>query len=67
MERRRAQLIDLVTAQPIEPSWAPLLELSELEPANARLEDLYSRWRWQWRPSDACLCGVADLAAAVAA
>jgi hypothetical protein len=46
-ERRRIQLLDLRTLKPMDPRWAPLVELWEVVDANARMEKAGIPMRWQ--------------------
>lgn len=61
MTRRRAQMISIVTGEPIDPQWQPLLALEELEPANALMAKNQLDYTWRWIPQTICLNGTATL------
>lgn len=61
MERRRAVMIDLNTGVPVDPSWQPTLDPTELEPANELMASNRLSFRWQWVPAVVALSGVATL------
>lgn len=46
-ERRRIQLIDLRTRQPVDQGWTPSVEPWEIEDANSRMEQAGLPMRWQ--------------------
>lgn len=64
MERRRAQMIDITTGQPIDPAWMPMLAIDELEPANARMAHNNLAFAWRWVPGVMAITGAAVLSAA---
>lgn len=61
MTRRRAQMISIVTGEPIDPQWQPLLALEELEPANALMAKNQLDYIWRWIPQTIALDGTATL------
>lgn len=63
MERRRAQMIDTSTGDPVDPTWTPMLRIDELEPANARMANNNLNFIWRWVPDVLDLSGSADLCA----
>ncbi len=63
MERRRAQLIHIETAQPVDPNWAPLIAISEIQEANRLLAVNQLQWRWRWLPTTVLLSGTISLQA----
>lgn len=64
MERRRAQMIDTRTGQPVDPTWMPMLAIDELEPANARMANNHLSFVWQWVPGVTAITGAAVLTTA---
>lgn len=64
MERRRAQMIDTRSGQPVDPTWTPTLAIEELEPANARLAANHLSFVWQWVPGVLAITGTAVLSTA---
>jgi hypothetical protein len=61
MHRRRAQMIQLSTGQPLDTRWQPLLEPGELALANAQLAARQLSFRLIWLPATVHLQGTATL------
>lgn len=63
MERRRAQLVHITTAEPVDPDWAPMIATDEIDEANRLLSANQLQWRWRWLPTTVLLSGTASLQA----
>jgi len=61
MDRRRAQMIQLSTGQPLDARWQPLLAPGELAAANAQLAARQLGFRLVWLPGTVHLQGTATL------
>lgn len=61
MQRRRAQLVHVETDGPLDPDWAPLIAVDEIDEANRLLSVNRLQWRWRWLPTTVLLAGTVEL------
>jgi len=61
MQRKKAELVHIVSAEVLQPGWTPTISQEELNEANERLKVVHNQYRWRWLSHACNLCGSVTL------
>lgn len=61
MQRKKAELVHVVSAEVLQPGWTPTISQEELNEANERLKVVHNQYRWRWLGNVITLSGSATL------
>jgi len=61
MQRKKAELVHIVSAEVLQPGWTPTISQEELNEANERLEVAHNQYRWRWLRNVITLSGSVTL------
>ncbi len=61
MERKRAVMVHVFSAEVLDPDWHPTISEDELIEANHNLEKDHVQWRWRWMDRVTNLAGAIEM------
>ena len=61
MQRKKAELVHMFSAEVLQPGWTPTISQEELNEANERLEVVHNQYRWRWLGNVITLSGSVTL------